>query len=168
MNLGGFLLSLISLGFYLPAWQNKRREYFVTHARFGSEPFLYSGRSDELFREYVKALLLTIPTIGLSWVWYAAFRHRFFWANTAMRGARFRSTVTGGDLLALSLTNLLLTLITVGIAIPWVQVRSHAFFASRLSLKGTVDWATIEQRAQQASTAGEGLADAFDVDVGIG
>jgi uncharacterized membrane protein YjgN (DUF898 family) len=168
MNVAGFLLSLITLGFYLPAWQNKRREFLVTHARFGSEPFMYGGQSQELFREYVKALLLTIPTIGLSWVWYAAFKHRFFWSNTTMRGARFRSTVNGGDLLGLSLTNIALTLITLGIAIPWVQVRSHAFFAERLSLKGTVEWAAIEQRAQQSSTAAEGLADAMDVDVGIG
>jgi hypothetical protein len=42
------------------------------------------------------------------------------------------------------------------------------FIASRISLKGTVEWAAIEQRAQQAGTSGEGLADAFDVDVGIG
>ena len=168
MNLAGFLLSVITLGFAIPTWQNKRREFLVTHARFGSEPFMYGGQAQELFREYVKALLLTIPTIGLSWVWYAAFKHRFFWSNTTMRGARFRSTVSGGDLLTLSLTNIALTIITLGIAIPWVQVRSHAFFAERLSLKGTVEWAAIEQRAQQASTATEGLADAMDVDVGIG
>ena len=168
MNLGGLLLTVVTLGFYLPTWQNRRREYFVTHARFGSEPFMYSGAARELFGEYVKALLLTIPTLGLSWVWYAAFKHRFFWANTTMRGARFRSTVSGGDLLGLSLTNIALTLVTLGIGIPWVQTRSHAFFAERLSLKGTVEWAAIEQRAQQAGAAGEGLADAFDVDVGIG
>jgi uncharacterized membrane protein YjgN (DUF898 family) len=168
MNVAGFFMAVVTLGFFLPTWQNKRREFFVTNARFGSEPFMYSGTGKELFGEYVKALLLTIPTLGLSWVWYSAFKHRYFWSNTTMRGARFRSTMTGGDLLTLSLTNIVLTLFTLGIGIPWVQTRSHAFIASRISLKGTVEWAAIEQRAQQAGTSGEGLADAFDVDVGIG
>ena len=163
----GGLLTIISLGFYAPMFQNRRQEYFVNHARFGSEPFMYRGSGRELFGEYLKALLLMIPTLGLSWVWYSAFKHRYFWANTMMRGARFRSTVTGGDLLVLSLTNIGLTLITLGIAIPWVMTNTHRFYCENLSLRGTVDWATIEQRAQQAGSAAEGLADAFDVDIGI-
>lgn len=168
LSVSGFFLTLISLGFYLPAWQNRAREFFVTHTRFGSEPFQYGGETGELFSAYVKALLLTIPTLGLSWIWYAAFKHRFFWSNTTMRGARFRSTVFGRDLLVLSLTNILLTAVTLGIGIPWVQTRTHAFYAERLSLRGTVEWAAIEQRAQQAGTASEGMADALDVDIGIG
>jgi uncharacterized membrane protein YjgN (DUF898 family) len=168
LTVGSFVLTIITLGFYLPAWQNKARAFLVNNARFGSEPFAYRAETKELFAEYVKALLLTLPTLGLSWIWYTAFKHRFFWGNTTMRGARFRSTVNGGDLLVLSLTNIVLTLITLGIAIPWVQARTHGFYAERLSLKGTVEWAVIEQRAQQTGTATEGMADALDVDVGIG
>ena len=163
----GSILTVISLGFYLPQYQNNRQAYFVNHARFGSEPFMYSGDGRELFGEYVKAMLLGIPTLGLSWIWYAAFKHRYFWANTTMRGARFRSTVTGRDLLVLSLSNIALTLVTLGIAIPWVMTNTHRFYCDNLSLRGTVEWATIEQRAQQAGSAAEGLADAFDVDIGI-
>jgi uncharacterized membrane protein YjgN (DUF898 family) len=168
LSVSCFLLTVISLGFYLPAWQTRARKFFVENARFGSEPFQFSGETGELFGQYMKALLLTIPTLGLSWVWYAAFKHRFFWGNTTMRGARFRSTVMGGDLLVLSLTNILLTFVTLGIGVPWVQTRTHAFYAERLSMRGTVEWAAIEQRAQQAGAASEGMADALDVDIGIG
>jgi uncharacterized membrane protein YjgN (DUF898 family) len=164
----GTLLTLLTLGFYGPSFQNQRRAFFVKNARFGSEPFLYDADGRELFREYVKTLLLTIPTLGLYWVWYAAFKHRYFWRHTAMRGARFRSSVSGGDLFKLRLTNLLLVIFTLGIGTPWAITRTHAFWCDNITLQGTVDWATIEQRAQAATATAEGLAEGFDVDVGFG
>jgi uncharacterized membrane protein YjgN (DUF898 family) len=164
----GTLLSIITLGFYTPYFQNQGRAFFVENARFGSEPFMYDGKPADLFRQYLKAWLLTIPTLGIYWVWYAAFRQRYFWNHTAMRGARFQSTVTGGALFSLHATNLLLVLFTLGIGAPWAVVRMHNFWCENLRLVGTVDWASIEQRAQQAKSMGEGIADTFDVDVGIG
>jgi uncharacterized membrane protein YjgN (DUF898 family) len=165
---GGALLSIVTLGLYTPWFQNSRRAFFVRNARFGSEPFLYDGKGQALFTEYLKALLLTLPTLGLIWVWYAAFKHRYFWNHTAMRGARFRSTVSGGQLFGLMFTNGLLVLLTFGLATPWVITRTHTFYCNAVSLHGTVDWAAIEQRAQTASTTAEGLAEAFDVDIGLG
>ena len=165
---GGALLSVITLGFYTPWFQNSRRAFFVRNARFGSEPFLYDGKGKALFTEYLKALLLTLPTLGLIWIWYAAFKHRYFWNHTAMRGARFRSTVSGGQLFGLIFTNGLLVLITFGLAMPWAITRTHTFYCNALSLHGTVDWAAIEQRAQTATATAEGLAESFDVDIGLG
>lgn len=163
----GALLSIFTLGFYRPYFQNQRRAFLVDNARFGSERFRYDGDGGALFRQYLFALLLTIPTLGLSWVWYAAFRHRYFWEHTSMRGARFRSMVGGGDLLALHVTNVLLAVFTLGIATPWVMTRSHAFWCENLALRGTVEWETIRQNAQKAGSTAEGLADAFDVDLGF-
>ncbi len=168
MMVGGALLSIVTLGFYTPWFQSNRRAFFVRNARFGSEPFLYDGKGKGLFGEYVKAALLTLPTLGLIWIWYAAFKHRYFWNHTSMRGARFRSAVTGGQLFSLMLTNGLLVLFTFGIGMPWAITRAHAFWCNTLSLHGTVDWATIEQRAQTATATAEGLAEGFDVDIGIG
>lgn len=164
----GTLLTIVTLGFYGPFFANQTRAFFVEHARFGSEPFMYDGRPEPLFKEYVKALLLTIPTLGLYWAWYAAFKNRHFWNHTAMRGARFQSTITGGALLGLHVTNLLLVICTFGIATPWAIVRMHSFWCDNLSLVGTVDWATIQQRAGDAQAVGEGLADTLDVDVDFG
>jgi uncharacterized membrane protein YjgN (DUF898 family) len=165
--LGGTLLSIATLGFYTPWFQNRRRAFLVRSTRFGSEPFVYDGKGGPLFGEYLKAMVLTLPTLGLCWIWYAAFKHRYFWEHTTMRGARFRSSVTGSELLALRLTNALVVLLTLGIGTPWAVTRSHAFWCSSLTLHGTVDWATIEKRAQTATATAEGLAEGLDVDVGI-
>lgn len=168
LTLRGALLSLITLGLYAPYFQNQNRAFLVNNARFGAEPFSYDGDGRTLFGEYLKALVLTIPTLGLSWIWYAAFKHRLFWSHTRMRGARFVSTVTGRDLLGLYVTNMLLVACTFGIGTAWAITRTHAFWCDNLRLAGTVEWASIEQRAQEASALGEGLADALDMDVGIG
>lgn len=164
----GGLLTILTLGFYSPFFANKRRAFFVNNVRFGSEPFEYRGEGRALFGPWITALLLMIPTLGLSWIWFAAFQHRHFWNNTHMRGARFQSSVEGKDLLVLQLTNLLLVIFTLGIGTPWVMTRTMGFFSDHLMLVGTVDWASIEQRAQTATGTGEGLAEGLDVDVGMG
>jgi hypothetical protein len=47
-------------------------------------------------------------------------------------------------------------------------VRAKAFYCDNLAIVGVVDWATIHQRMQPSTAMGEGLAEAFDMDVGIG
>ena len=164
----GTLLSIVTLGFYTPYFQNHRRAFLVNNARFGSEPFMYGADGSELMGQYIKAVLLTLPTLGLYWIWYSAFKHRYFWGNTTMRGARFRSSVTGGELFKVQLVNALLVICTFGIATPWAITRMQAFWCDNMALHGTVDWAAIQQRAQEAAATGEGMAESFDVDVGIG
>ncbi len=168
MMVRGTLLSILTLGFYTPWFQNERRAFFVNHARFGSEEFTYQGDAKELFGEFIKALLLTIPTLGLYWIWYMAFQHRYFWSHTYMRGARFQSTVTGGAVFKLTFTNLLLVIFTLGIGTPWAIARTHVFWCDNVFLVGTMDWAAIQQRAQDATATAEGLAEGLDLDVGIG
>ena len=164
----GTALSIVTLGFYTPYFQSQRRAFFVAHARFGSEPFLYDGDGRQLFGEFLKAVLLTIPTLGLYWIWYSAFKQRYFWDHTAMRGARFQSTISGSDLFVLHLTNLLIVVFTFGLGTPWAITRTHSFWCDNLTLQGTVDWAAIEQRAQAATATAEGLAEGFDIDIDVG
>jgi uncharacterized membrane protein YjgN (DUF898 family) len=168
MMFKGILLSILSLGVYIPFFQSDRRAFLVNNTRFGSEPFIYDGEGRGLFFEFIKAVLLTIPTLGFCWIWYAAFKHRYFWEHTRMRGARFEAPVRGGELFELQIVNMLLAWFTLGIGVPWVITRTHSFFCERLAIVGIVDWARIRQEAQAATATSEGLAEGFDVDVGIG
>ena len=168
MMIKGIALSIVTLGFYTPFFQAERRAFLVNNVRFGSEPLIYKGEGRALFWPYVKYLLLFVPTLGLYSIWYAAYLHRYHWNHTEMRGARFQSSVEGGELFALTITNIVLAMITLGIATPWIITRTHAFWCEQLMLVGTVEWASIEQRAQQATGTAEGLAEGLDIDVGIG
>lgn len=167
LMLKGIALSVVTLGFYSPFFASERRAFLVNNVRFGSEPFEYTGEGRPLFWPWLRALLLSVPTLGLSWIWFAAFAHRYFWNNTTMRGARFQSSVEAKDLLVLHLTNLLLVVFTLGIGAPWAIARTMRYHCEHLILVGTVDWASIEQRAQAATATGEGLAEGLDVDVGV-
>ena len=168
MMIRGIILTVVTLGFYGPYFANERRAFLTRNTRFGSEPFRYDGEPQEMFRQFVKYVLLTIPTLGLCWIWYAAFKHRHFWNHTTFGEVQFRSTVQGGELFTLFLTNALLTVCTLGIGAPWAITRTKAFYAENMALEGVIDWAMILQRMQPATATGEGLAEALDVDVGIG
>jgi len=124
--------------------------------------FGFTGRGRELFGPFVVAILLTLPTLGLIWVWYVARKRRFFWDNTSLGPARFSCHVTGGALLGLWMVNAILLVGTLGIAWPWVRVRNIDFTFRYLALVGPLDLARIEQQAQQAGSTGEGLSGFFD------
>ena len=168
MMFKGILLSVVTLGVYTPFFQSNRRAFLVNNTRFGSEPFMYDGEGRGLFYEFIKAVLLTIPTLGFVWIWYSAFKQRYFWEHTKMRGARFEARITGMSLLELQMLNMLLAWITLGIGVPWVITRTHEFLCDRLSIVGIVDWARIRQESQAATATSEGLAEGFDIDVGLG
>ncbi len=168
----GVLLSVITLGLYLPFFWSNARRFLVNNAYFGTVPFEFDGRGEDLFGRYVRAILLSIVTFGIYWFWFAAERQRYYWAHTTFSTARFRSTVTGGPLFRLSVGNFLLLIFTLGLAWPWVLQRSVRFAFANLSLEGELDTSTIVQDAQAAGVTGEGIAefldlDFFDIDLGV-
>jgi uncharacterized membrane protein YjgN (DUF898 family) len=110
----------------------------------------------------VQAILLTLPTLGLGWVWYIARKRRYFWDHTTFGTARFSCTVTGAALLGLWVVNVLLLVCTLGLAWPWVRVRNIHFAFRNLALVGPLDLARIQQEAQRVSAIGEGLSGFFD------
>ncbi|MBI4239338.1 MAG: DUF898 domain-containing protein [Deltaproteobacteria bacterium] len=107
-----------------------------------------------------------IPMIG---VLMAAAEHRFHWSHTQFTGIRFESSVSGGGLLLRKILQGLALALTAGLAFAWVQIDTLRFYYERLALLGEPDFAKIDQEARETPTAtAEGLADAFDVDVGFG
>lgn len=96
--------------------------------------------------------------------WYRACQINHFAAHTHIDGATFRSTVSAGGLIWLTVSNFLIVLLSLGVLSPLAQVRSARYFVEHLSIDGTVDLAGIAQSPDQGITNGEGLAQAFDVD----
>ena len=123
---------------------------------------LCTGEGKDLFPSFLVTLLLTLPTLGLCWVWYVARKRRFFWDHTHFGSARFSCSVTGSALLWLWVVNVLLLVCTLGLAWPWARVRNINFSFRNLALIGPLDLARIQQQAQQAGTTGEGLLGFFD------
>ncbi|MCX5734583.1 MAG: YjgN family protein [candidate division NC10 bacterium] len=166
--LWGSLLSTVTLGLYYPIFDARRHGFLVSHSYLGNQPFSFDGRGKDLFGRYLLTLLLTLPTLGLCWVWFAARKQRYYWDHTAFGPARFHSTVTGGRLLGFSLGNMLLLIVTLGLGWPWVAARGIRFTFRYLTLEGSLDLASIQQEAQDASATGEGLANLLDAGFDLG
>lgn len=109
---------------------------------------------------YVAVLLLfTVMS-----AWYGAAQLRHFAAHTHYDGATFKSRATGLGLMWLSLTNFLMVLLSLGVLMPVAQARTARYLVETLSIDGTVRLDEILQGAPARTGAGEGLAQAFDLD----
>jgi uncharacterized membrane protein YjgN (DUF898 family) len=167
--LGGMLLTVLTLGIYLPFYQANMRRYWSNSTYFGNTPFRYDGKGSAMVGYFLLAILLTIPTLYLYWVWYAARQTRYHWSHTSFSNAEFSSTVTGGAMLWLAFSNILLLIVTLGLAFPWIFIRSIRFQLERTGLTGQIDWTKImaDARAPKVGATGESLADGLDVGVAI-
>jgi uncharacterized membrane protein YjgN (DUF898 family) len=160
--LSGIGLTVITLGLYYPIFAVKRCAFMTANSYFGNQTCRFDGEPKALFRPFLLAYLLAIPTVGLYWFWFLAQKQRYLWGHTSLASARFRSTVTGKELLVLHLTNALLLFGTFGLALPWVKVRNIHFTYKHLKIEGPLDLEAIQQEPQGASATGEGLASFFD------
>ncbi len=96
--------------------------------------------------------------------WYRASQFRHFANHTHIDGATFKSTVSTGGLIWVSVSNVFIVLGTLGILAPIAQARLARYMIENLEITGTVRLGEIAQAADQHIRLGEGLAQAFDVD----
>ena len=160
------LLAVVTFGIAYPQASTWRREYVMTHTRFGDERLGFDGQASELFGPWLLCWFLAIPTLGLSLTWFHGHQQAYFWNHTTFAGGRFQSTLTGGEWLGVSLINMLLIAFTFGIGASWAFVNLHREFFARLSLVGA-DLARVAAAASEGSALGEGAADVLDADGGI-
>jgi len=163
----GWILTPLTLGVWYPVWITQRHAFLTRNTWFGSQRFAFDGRGRDLVGRFLLMILL-LPLLGLSWFWFSAFRHRYFWAHTSVGGARFRSTVSGAAWAWLTCSNIVCLVFTLGVAWPWLTARNARFTFRYLALEGPLDLSRVRQEAQAATATGEGLAGFFDVDLGVG
>lgn len=163
----GTLLTLVTLGLYSPYFSNRIREQITNATYLGSQAFRYDGRGGELFKIWIKGLLLTLVTLGIYSFWLQANMQRYYIEHTTFDGARGKFDLTGGDFFIMTMGQVFGTALSLGIAFPWILCWTLRKVCDGLSFEGHVDFARIEAKAAQGGAAGEGLADALGVDLGI-
>ncbi len=164
----GWLLTVVSLGFYYPFWQNRRQTFMVGNSFFGNRQFAFDGRGRDLFLPFVLYMILTVPTFFLCWLWYWARVQRYYAEHTAFQAARLRSTVSGGGVFALWFGNAILFILTLGLGWSWITVRNMRYYASHMTMVGTLEFAGVMQEIQTATATGEGLSGFLDLDFDLG
>lgn len=96
--MGYLALNLVTLGIARPIGDIALYRYQMQHTWFGSQKFEFDGRAGEMIGRWILSLLLAPFTLGLSLIWYAAFRMRYLQSQTRYQGIRFSLPVTFGNL----------------------------------------------------------------------
>jgi len=163
-SLVGWLLSVITLGLYVPALQVRLRRLLFSQTYFGDHVFEFSGRAKDLLVAWLFALPLGLCSFGIGWAWWSALQHRYYWAHTTFAGARFRCTVTGRKLLWLWVGNFLIIVPTIGLGMSWAMLRTLRFWTQHIELAGEPEVSSIRQDARATSALGESFADFLGFD----
>jgi uncharacterized membrane protein YjgN (DUF898 family) len=165
--IGGYLLTLVTLGIYAPIWMNRIHKTMMNATALGTQRFEYRGEDNVVWKMGIKAFFLSILTLGIYWFWYRAELSRYQMQNTFFGGARGQIDLTGGELFKLTLLQIFGITLTLGIAFPWITCYSLGFVLERMRLVGPIDFAHIYQADAQGSATHDGLADALDVGLEI-
>ncbi len=166
--LKGGLLSFLTLGLYTPFFEMHRQKFWRNNSWFGNQAFDFSGEGRDLFKQFLLAIVLTVPTLGFNWFWYLAYVQRYSWSRTRLMGAGFQFTATGKQFFFLQMGNLFLIALTLGIAFPWVAVRNMNFMARHLTYEGGDGFDKALQDMQESGAIGEEALDAFDIPIDVG
>jgi uncharacterized membrane protein YjgN (DUF898 family) len=160
--LARLFLTIVTLGLYGPFAAKKDHAYVINNMRYGSYAFRFDDKAPVLFGKYVIALLLTVPTLGWSWIWYGAEQMRNFTEHTSIGDMKFSSKVTGGRYLWLMLSNLFLLVVSLGLLYPLVVQNNIAFWCNNLVISGDLDFTRVEQVESTGGATSEGLAALLD------
>jgi len=144
------LLTIVTLGFYIPWAKVRTRRYFYLNTSLDDEPFDYLADPKKLFYGYLIVGLFLIgynylPTInplfaisflivgmiGLPWVIYKS--RRFFCRNSAYRNISFRFVGDLGESYGAYLGYPILAVITGGIMLPYAIFKQKKFFFSNVA-----------------------------------
>lgn len=165
--LGGYLLTLLTLGLYAPIWMNRMHAISINRTSFGNLPFRYDGKDSEVWKLSIKGWLLSICTLGIYYFWYLSALTRYQLDHTYLGNARARSTLEGGTLFRLTLVYLFGTTLTLGLAFPWIVCYALEQVFSTMSFEGEIDFARVGKAQATGNAMGDGLADAMDLGLSL-
>lgn len=165
--IGGYLLTLLTLGLYAPIWLNRMHAVSINRTSFGNAPFRYDGKDSEVWKLTLKGWLLSLCTLGVYYFWHVAALTRYRLEHTWFGGARARSSLRGGTVLRLTLIYVLGTTLSLGLAFPWIACYSLGQMLETLSFEGEIDFARIGKAEATGDAVGDGLAEAMDLGLAL-
>jgi uncharacterized membrane protein YjgN (DUF898 family) len=157
------LISIITLGIYLPIYFHQRFSMLYNNLYYGEIPFCYEGDDKEFFKIALEGFFLTVLTFGIYYFWWKPKRYNYYMQNLYLDNAYFHSEIKPKELFNLIIPNWLLIVFTFGLGQAWAKVREARFFVSATFIRGSLPSADhIESEAgQKVEATGEALADYF-------
>jgi len=112
-------------------------------------------------------LLLVFLFFVVCTAFYRAAFFRWLFEHAGFGDVQTRSTLSGGRMLGLTLTNLLLIICTLGLGTAWAVIRMAKAKLNSVQYMGDPRLDELLQDTREAPRTGEGLLDALDVDIAL-
>jgi uncharacterized membrane protein YjgN (DUF898 family) len=157
LTVGRTLINVVTLGIAIPYSDVIVYRYRANHMHFGSVKVEFHGEGSKLMKINIITLLLTIPTLGISRLWYIAARIRYFLASTSVNNLTFKGTQTAGNMIGLILGNLVILVLTLGLGISIIIQRNLKYFAKNVIIVGDIETSGIHQSTELLGKSGEGM-----------
>lgn len=149
------ILNLVTLGLYYPWAKERQLKYLYSQNTFEQTPFVFSGTGKEMFKGYIKALII-IAVLYASMLYlvmnnqiasgllllygglialmplaiHGSYRYRM--AKTSWKGIRFGYEGSRGTLVGIFFKGLFLTILTLGIYSPWFTINLRRYILSNI------------------------------------
>lgn len=163
------IYNIFTLGLFKHMTDAKLYKLIVDNSYFGSAKASFDdNEACKLFKINFITLLLAIPTIGISRIWYHAAKKRFFYARTKINNIQLKATHDGKELLILHLINLIIIMFTLGFGMPIVLKRVINYEVANTYFIGNINTANITQSDEKLKNSGEAIESIMgDSDLGI-
>jgi uncharacterized membrane protein YjgN (DUF898 family) len=151
------ILNILTLGLYYPWAKARNLKYLYSKNTFEQTPFVFSGSGNEMFKGFIKAVLILAALYGVSFfliatglTWagvlllYAGIltllplaihgSYKYRMAKTSWKGIRFGYTGDRTQLVGIFFKGLVLTLLTLGIYAPWFTINLRRYILSNVKV----------------------------------
>jgi uncharacterized membrane protein YjgN (DUF898 family) len=133
-------------------WRTK-----VNNAQFGTATCTSTTSARDLFLLWIVCLLLLVPTLGLSFLYYRAYETLYFLRTTSIQGVQIECVATPFDVVVLKVTSWLLLAITFGLASPFVSTRQLRQWSNWMFTSHEINYSLVRQSTSPSPSIGDGL-----------
>lgn len=122
--LAWLVANVFTLGLLYPAMRMSLQRYKIENTWFGSQKLEFSGRARHLFGTWLAALLLALPSLGISLIWYRVREFRYWTRCVRLSGLNFESDLRVGKVIGI--------VVIYALAMALFAVSAFAVFAIAL------------------------------------
>jgi uncharacterized membrane protein YjgN (DUF898 family) len=159
--LGRALLNVLSFGMLIPKSALEKESRIINNMSYGSLKFSMNYHTHNLNKLNIITMLLAIPTLAFSRIWFHVALQRFIFEHTSLGDIRFNYTMKPSTQFFLALKGFLLLILTLGLGYPIIVQMNIRTLLNNMELMGDLDSLKVHQSEQPELTVGEGLESVF-------
>jgi uncharacterized membrane protein YjgN (DUF898 family) len=161
------IVSILSLGLMFGWMDHHLYRNKLNKIKVGGLPVMYIGNAKDLFKINFITILLAIPTLFLSRIWYVACVRHYVYNRTQIGDCTLVNTESGKELVKIYVWGFFVTVFSLGLLYPLVIQRKMYYITQHFSIRGDLSTLIAELEQPFAATSGEGLYTVMDAETDL-